>query len=201
MSQKDISKIVSIVMNKMEKEKVETDKVDNDLLNALNNSDDEVVSIKPTETKITETKAIIEESKSVAEEKTEKVSTYNKVTVDENTKGENLTELSEQIKKLLNMAGETTAPTQTNSESLTKEVSVEKDNSTTTNYEDSISKEIKVRSNEMRIIVVKKGDTLNKIAKRAYGNSMSYQKIFDANPDILNQADKIYVGQKLRIPK
>ena len=56
------------------------------------------------------------------------------------------------------------------------------------------------RKNEMRIIVVRRGDTLGKIAKRAYGNVMEYRKIYKANPDILKRPDRIYVGQKLRIP-
>ncbi len=69
------------------------------------------------------------------------------------------------------------------------------------NYTKMISSETKVRANEMRIIVVKKGDTLSKIAKRAYGDAMLYNKIFEANPDILKNPNLIYVGQKLRVPK
>ena len=68
------------------------------------------------------------------------------------------------------------------------------------NYEGSIKKEITVRSNEMRIIVVRKGDTLSKIAQRAYGDIYAYPKIFSANPEILKNPNKIFVGQKLRIP-
>jgi nucleoid-associated protein YgaU len=48
--------------------------------------------------------------------------------------------------------------------------------------------------------VVKKGDTLSKIAKEYYGDASLYPQIFEANRDILQDPDKIQVGQKLRIP-
>ena len=48
--------------------------------------------------------------------------------------------------------------------------------------------------------VVKKGDTLSKIAEAQYGDKMLYKKIFEANKDILKDPNKIQVGQKLRIP-
>ena len=45
-----------------------------------------------------------------------------------------------------------------------------------------------------------KGDTLSKIAKEHYGNANLYNKIFEANRPMLSHPDKIYPGQKLRIP-
>jgi nucleoid-associated protein YgaU len=48
--------------------------------------------------------------------------------------------------------------------------------------------------------VVKKGDTLSKIAEEYYGDKMLYPKIFEANKDVLEDPDKIKPGQKLRIP-
>ena len=48
--------------------------------------------------------------------------------------------------------------------------------------------------------VVKKGDTLSKIALEYYGDAKLYPQIFDANRDILTDPNKIRVGQKLRIP-
>ena len=68
-------------------------------------------------------------------------------------------------------------------------------------YTKMISKETKVRANEMRIIVVRRGDTLSKIAKRAYGNAMMYNKIYEANPDIIKNPNLIHIGQRLRVPK
>jgi len=67
-------------------------------------------------------------------------------------------------------------------------------------YSRAIKEEVAVRSNEMRIIIVQKGDTLSKIAKKAYGTQDAYQKIFQANPEVLKNPNEIFIGQKLRIP-
>ena len=48
--------------------------------------------------------------------------------------------------------------------------------------------------------VVKKGDTLSKIAEEYYGDKMLYPKIFEANKDVLQDPNKIKPGQRLRIP-
>jgi len=48
---------------------------------------------------------------------------------------------------------------------------------------------------------VKSGDTLSKIAKQFYGDANQYMKIFDANKPMLKSPDRIYPGQKLRIPQ
>lgn len=45
------------------------------------------------------------------------------------------------------------------------------------------------------------GDTLSAIAKKYYGDANQYNKIFEANKPMLSHPDKIYVGQKLRIPQ
>lgn len=47
---------------------------------------------------------------------------------------------------------------------------------------------------------VASGDTLSGIAKKYYGDANQYMKIFEANKPMLSHPDKIYVGQKLRIP-
>ncbi len=47
---------------------------------------------------------------------------------------------------------------------------------------------------------VQKGDTLGAIAKKMYGKSSLYPKIFEANQPMLKDPDKIYPGQVLRIP-
>ena len=51
-----------------------------------------------------------------------------------------------------------------------------------------------------RTYVVKSGDTLSKIAKQEYGNANSWNRIFEANRDILKDPDKIFPGQTLKIP-
>ena len=48
--------------------------------------------------------------------------------------------------------------------------------------------------------VVVSGDSLSKIAKREYGNANDWPRIFEANKDILKDPNKIYPGQKLKIP-
>jgi nucleoid-associated protein YgaU len=47
---------------------------------------------------------------------------------------------------------------------------------------------------------VVRGDTLSAIAKTYYGNANKYPVIFEANKPMLSHPDKIYPGQKLRIP-
>ncbi|MBK6313483.1 MAG: LysM peptidoglycan-binding domain-containing protein [Blastocatellia bacterium] len=46
---------------------------------------------------------------------------------------------------------------------------------------------------------VKSGDSLSKIASHYDG--VSWKEIFEANRDQLDDPDKIFPGQKLRIPK
>ena len=47
---------------------------------------------------------------------------------------------------------------------------------------------------------VQKGDTLSAIAKQHYGNANAYLAIFEANGPMLDDPDRIYPGQVLRIP-
>jgi len=44
------------------------------------------------------------------------------------------------------------------------------------------------------------GDTLGGVAKKFYGKASAYMKIFEANRDIISDPNKIYPGQKIRIP-
>ena len=110
------------------------------------------------------------------------VNHYNKVVINSNTKPENNSELMKLRNNLNTMIEEST----------------QIDNSS--NYSKAIEKEISVRSNEMKIIIVQKGDTLSKIAKKAYGDKNAYPKIFMANPEVLKNPNEIFIGQKLRIP-
>jgi nucleoid-associated protein YgaU len=48
--------------------------------------------------------------------------------------------------------------------------------------------------------VVQSGDTLSKIAQKYYGDPALYDKIFQANRDVLKDPNKIFPGQKLKIP-
>lgn len=49
--------------------------------------------------------------------------------------------------------------------------------------------------------VVSSGETLGKIAKQYYGDASKYQRIFEANSDILRNPDVIHPEQELIIPK
>jgi nucleoid-associated protein YgaU len=51
-----------------------------------------------------------------------------------------------------------------------------------------------------QIHVVQSGDTLSKIAQQYYGDPALYDKIFQANRDVLKDPNKIFPGQKLKIP-
>ena len=48
--------------------------------------------------------------------------------------------------------------------------------------------------------IIKKGDTLSAIAKQFYGKANDYPKIFEANREVIKDADLIFPGQKIRIP-
>jgi nucleoid-associated protein YgaU len=53
---------------------------------------------------------------------------------------------------------------------------------------------------ESTFYTVKAGDTLGKIAQQHYGSAGKYTVIFEANKPMLENPDKIYPGQSLRIP-
>ena len=55
-------------------------------------------------------------------------------------------------------------------------------------------------SAESTFYTVQAGDTLGKIAQAHYGAASKYTAIFEANQPMLTDPDKIYVGQKLRMP-
>ncbi len=53
---------------------------------------------------------------------------------------------------------------------------------------------------EVEYYTIVSGDSLSKIAKNYYGNAMDYPKLFEANREVIKDADLIYPGQKIRIP-
>ncbi len=71
----------------------------------------------------------------------------------------------------------------------------------TDNYKEALKKESKVRTNAMRSITVRKGETLWSIAVRAYGNGSFYKKIIEANPHITKDGKVVLsIGQIIRVP-
>ncbi len=58
----------------------------------------------------------------------------------------------------------------------------------------------KVEEPAAKMYTVKPGDSLSKIAAAHYGRASAYMVIFEANKPMLEDPDKIYPGQVLRIP-
>jgi nucleoid-associated protein YgaU len=51
-----------------------------------------------------------------------------------------------------------------------------------------------------RTYTVAAGDNLSKIAKKFYGDANKWKRIFEANRDVIKNADLIKPGQVLKIP-
>ncbi|WP_022948375.1 peptidoglycan-binding protein LysM [Methylohalobius crimeensis] len=62
------------------------------------------------------------------------------------------------------------------------------------------SPEAQEQPEQVEYYVIQKGDTLSLIAKRYYGDPMLYPKLFEANREVIQDPDKIFPGQKIRIP-
>ena len=48
--------------------------------------------------------------------------------------------------------------------------------------------------------VIQRGDTLSHIAKRYFGNASDWRRLFEANREVIEDPDKIFPGQKIRVP-
>jgi nucleoid-associated protein YgaU len=57
------------------------------------------------------------------------------------------------------------------------------------------------QAEEVDFYEIASGDTLSAIAKRFYGDANAYPKLVEANREVIKDADKIFPGQKIRIPK
>jgi nucleoid-associated protein YgaU len=56
-------------------------------------------------------------------------------------------------------------------------------------------------STDTEYYTIESGDTLWGIAAKFLGNGSKYPEIFEANREVIEDPDKIFVGQKIRIPK
>ena len=184
MSPEEVASIVAAVMQQMNQSKnADTSsaepiaaKKDVELMNDLSNTD--VDSVSADLIKELENINLSEDTQIDTSSSKKQVDVYNKVNVQSVTGNDTLSQLSNEINNVISEGiNENKAKT----------------------YTESLKSEVDVRQNEMRIIVVKKGDTLGKLAQRAYGNVMDYKRIYRANPE-LTRPDRIYIGQKLRIP-
>ena len=52
----------------------------------------------------------------------------------------------------------------------------------------------------LRTYTVEKGDSLSKIAKEQLGSANAWKKIFEANRDVLDDPDRIFPGQVIKLP-
>ena len=52
-----------------------------------------------------------------------------------------------------------------------------------------------------RTYTVVAGDSLSKIAKKLYGDSSKWKKIYEANKDLIKNPDLIHPGQTFKIPE
>jgi nucleoid-associated protein YgaU len=57
-----------------------------------------------------------------------------------------------------------------------------------------------LQSAKVEFYVIREGDTLSAIAKRFYGDANAYPRLFEANREVIKNADLIFPGQKMRIP-
>ncbi|MEN8200013.1 MAG: peptidoglycan-binding protein LysM [Thermodesulfobacteriota bacterium] len=64
-------------------------------------------------------------------------------------------------------------------------------------YDDAVAPEVTEKVEYYDIV---SGDNLSKIAQKYYGKGSAYMRIFEANREVIKDPDKIYVGQKIRIP-
>jgi len=55
-------------------------------------------------------------------------------------------------------------------------------------------------SGNSQYYVIKSGDTLSAIAKQCLVDASKYPAIFEANREVIKHPDKIFPGQKIRIP-
>lgn len=60
--------------------------------------------------------------------------------------------------------------------------------------------EVALEPDNIEYYVIQSGDSLSKIAKKYYQDAMAYPRIFEANKEVIKDADLIYPGQKIRIP-
>jgi nucleoid-associated protein YgaU len=190
LSQDDLAKIAALVAQELAKSKAAAPKSTSAAPKATAAKQDDAALAAALEGAQTDT---LKNENTVAPQKmtgnvkagsNKKVDTFNKVVVGENGGGDDeLSKLSQEIDSILQ------------SDEVTKNQPKE-----TVVLKKELKAEAETRQAEMRFIVVKKGDTLSSIANRAYGRASAYTKIYAANPDIVRNPNRIYVGMKLRVP-
>jgi nucleoid-associated protein YgaU len=189
LSQEELAKIDQLVAQELAKAK--TKKVTNSApaqkqQNATNNEEDLIASLQSAQTDTLKNEDIntqeLKDTQVKSNTTNKKVDTFNKVIVQEKKGGDDeIAKLSAEIDSILQ----------------TKEVAKKEQ---TLKYGKELKQEIASREKAMRFIVVKPGDTLSSLAYKAYGRASAYVKIYKANPDLIKNPNRIYVGMKLRVP-
>ncbi len=187
LTQEDIAKIVALVAKELAKSKKEDGSQVKSVAHKGSAQDDAALVAQlekaQTDTLVNEELTVPKKIKvDVKAGSKKKVDTFNKVIVaSKGDSNDELTKLAQEIDSILK------------SEDVQRETQKVK-------YVKELSKEAEQRAKEMRFIVVKRGDTLSSIAYRAYGRASAYRKIYEANPDIIRNPNRIYVGMRLRVP-
>jgi nucleoid-associated protein YgaU len=183
LSQEDLAKIAKLVAQELAKSNATNSKQtskkvtnsDKDLVASLENVQADTLKSQNIDT------TNLKDS-NVNTTNNKKVDTFNKVVIKNQGGGDDeLAKLSSEIDTILQ------------SEEVTKEEKSLK-------YGKELKQDIARRKQELRFIVVKKGDTLSSLAYKAYGRGSAYKKIYAANPDLVKNPNRIYVGMRLRVP-
>jgi len=190
LSQEELAKIAKLVAQELAKtqavQKANSAKSSSSAIASRKADDALVASLQQAETDTLKDTKIdtsnIKQGGKVSASSSKKVDTFNKVVVEKKSGGDDeLSKLSAEIDTILQ------------SEDVKKEEKNLK-------FKKAFDKEANVRASELRFIVVRRGDTLSSIAYRAYGRASAYVKIYKANPDLVKNPNRIYVGMKLRVP-
>jgi len=180
LSKEDLATIAKLVASELKKSnnqnKIEAKGKDKNLVQAL--------QAAPTDTLKEQNVDVTKLAKGNIQAKStsKKIDTFNKVVVEQKSGGnDEFAKLTQEIDSILQ------------SKDVQK---VQKSNK----YNKILQAETAQREKELRFYVVKRGDTLGSIARKVYGKSSLYRKIYEANPDLIKNPNKIYIGMRLRVP-
>ena len=99
-------------------------------------------------------------------------------------------------------AGSVEIETPASDQSTTTELaSLSNDNGQTTSDANSAETSEKKELRTGTAVIIRRGDSLWRVARRNYGKGIRYTTIFEANRDQVRDADLIYPGQVLKVPE
>lgn len=68
------------------------------------------------------------------------------------------------------------------------------------NVQSSVTSTEEMIGGQERTYTIEKGDTLSAVSQRFYGKAKFWRQIFEANQDTLDNPDRIFPGQVIRLP-